>query len=120
MEIFGELALSRKPIYALTEFRYQRLSVMRAVLFVTPLIFGLSSDTFAQYCANYNDGSQSCGIPTFQSCLQSVSGVGGSCGPDNTSQLRPNLMQRLFNPQQFNSPAVQDPDPAMPPPPTQN
>jgi hypothetical protein len=70
----------------------------------------------AQYCADYNDGSQSCGIPTFQMCLQSVSGVGGNCITDNSSQIPPNLMQRWLRQQNDTPPAVQNSDP-MPPPP---
>lgn len=81
---------------------------------------GLTVQAAAQYCAVYNDGSQSCGIPTFQSCLQSVSGVGGNCVADNTSKIPPNLMQRWFNRQQNESPpAIQNSDP-MPLPPSQN
>jgi hypothetical protein len=48
----------------------------------------------AQYCANYTDGTKSCGIPTLQSCEQSLSGVGGYCGPDQSAQIPDNLMQR--------------------------
>ena len=47
------------------------------------------------YCANYDDGTQTCGIATMESCEQSISGTGGYCGPDGTSQLPPNLLQRL-------------------------
>ena len=51
------------------------------------------------YCAVYDDGEQNCGIPTLQSCeqsvSQSVSGVGGSCQPDTTSQLPPNTFDRF-------------------------
>jgi hypothetical protein len=46
------------------------------------------------YCAVYDSGTQSCGIPTLQSCEQSVSGVGGICQPDNTAQLRPDFFSR--------------------------
>jgi hypothetical protein len=46
------------------------------------------------YCAVYNSGTQNCGIPTLQSCEQSVSGVGGICQPDNTAQLRPDFFSR--------------------------
>jgi hypothetical protein len=45
------------------------------------------------YCANYSDGTQSCGIPSLAGCEQSVSGVGGYCAPDTSSQLRPNLVE---------------------------
>jgi hypothetical protein len=46
------------------------------------------------YCAVYNSGTQNCGIPTLQSCEQSVSGAGGICQPDNTAQLRPDFFSR--------------------------
>ena len=46
------------------------------------------------YCAFYNNGTQSCGIPTLQSCDESLSGVGGYCGPDETAAIPHNLMQR--------------------------
>jgi hypothetical protein len=46
------------------------------------------------YCAMYSDGSKSCGIPTLASCEQSVSGVGGVCMPDETSQQRPAFFDR--------------------------
>jgi hypothetical protein len=46
------------------------------------------------YCAVYDNGTQNCGIPTLQSCEQSVSGVGGICQPDNTAQLRPDFFSR--------------------------
>jgi hypothetical protein len=46
------------------------------------------------YCAYYNNGTQSCGIPTLESCDQSLSGVGGYCGPDQQAAIPDNLMQR--------------------------
>jgi hypothetical protein len=36
----------------------------------------------AAFCAYYYDGSTNCGFYTFHQCLASVSGVGGSCGPN--------------------------------------
>jgi hypothetical protein len=58
--------------------------------------FGAGRTAQAQpYCAVYDDGEQNCGIPTLQSCEQSVSGVGGSCQPDTTSQLAPNPIDRF-------------------------
>lgn len=48
----------------------------------------------AQYCAIYSDGLRTCGIPSFQTCLASVSGIGGNCVQDYTSSIPPNLMQR--------------------------
>jgi len=64
----------------------------------------------AQYCAQYNNGTQDCGIPSLASCEQSIRGVGGICVPDRRSQQRrarrPGF--RLLSPY---------PDPTMPPPP---
>lgn len=48
----------------------------------------------AQYCANFDTGARSCGFATFASCEQTLSGIGGSCGPDESSRIPPNLMQR--------------------------
>jgi hypothetical protein len=98
----------------------QGKSMIRTGILAALLFAGLTGHATAQYCAEYNDGSQSCGIPTFQACLQTVSGVGGNCTPDNTSQLRPNLMQRWFDrPQNGTPPAIRNPDP-MPLPPDLN
>ncbi|MGE3146935.1 MAG: hypothetical protein AB7K35_15265 [Pseudorhodoplanes sp.] len=94
--------------------------MIRTGLLAAIVILGSAAPAPAQYCAVYNDGSQTCGIPTFQSCLQSVSGVGGNCTPDDSAQLRPNLLQRMFGLNQDGEvPATRDPDP-MPPPPSQN
>lgn len=70
-----------------------------------------------QYCAFYNDGTQSCGIPTLQSCEDSVRGVGGMCHVDDSAQIPPNFLQRWRAAQQGyqkpSSPALDD----VPPPP---
>jgi hypothetical protein len=63
----------------------------------------------AQYCAQYNNGTQDCGIPSLASCEQSVRGVGGICVPDRRSQRRARR-QGLWPPAPY-------PDPTMPPPP---
>ena len=49
-----------------------------------------------QYCAQYNDGTSDCKIPTLAECEQSVAGVGGSCVPDTTAQAGEGTPQRLF------------------------
>jgi hypothetical protein len=61
------------------------------------------------YCAVYDNGSKSCGIQSLASCQQSVSGVGGICSPDETSQMRPDFFnpRRLFQPLQDGAPADQ-------------
>jgi len=73
------------------------------------------------YCAMYNDGSKDCGIPTIESCRESVSGVGGICTPDETSQMRPDFFnqRRLFQQLQGNMPSGPPADSLdqLPPPP---
>lgn len=59
----------------------------------------------AQYCAMYSDGLRSCGIPSFQMCLQSVAGLGGNCVPDYTTSIPPNLMQRSRDAARDSAPA---------------
>lgn len=55
-----------------------------------------------KWCANYRNGGSNCGFTTFEQCQATVSGVGGSCGPnqfytgpDKTSAQRsPRQVQR--------------------------
>jgi hypothetical protein len=55
-----------------------------------------------KWCAAYQNGSNNCGFTTIEQCRASVSGVGGSCapnqfytGPDKTSAQRsPKQAQR--------------------------
>src|SRR5262245_1721019 len=49
-----------------------------------------------KWCAAYRNGSNNCGFTTIEQCRASVSGVGGSCvpnqfytGPEKTSAQRP-------------------------------
>ncbi len=49
----------------------------------------------AAYCAMYTNGSRACGIPSLEMCVQTVTGVGGSCQQDFTDQIPPNFVQRL-------------------------
>jgi hypothetical protein len=57
-------------------------------------LLGMSRVSAQPYCAYYADGTRECGIPSLQTCTQSVVGVGGYCGPDETQAIPPNLMQR--------------------------
>jgi len=57
---------------------------------------GWQTPADARYCANLDTGARSCGYATLESCEQTLSGIGGSCGPDELSQIPPNLMQRLM------------------------
>ena len=103
-------------------------SLFAAAGLMCGLAFGLTVSARAQpYCAVYDDDTQNCGIPTFQSCLQSLAGMGGRCTPDLTSQLRPDFIPkpRLFN--EIDQELSNQPPPAaspadtnwMPPPPGQ-
>jgi hypothetical protein len=90
------------------------------------LVGAFDARTAAQaqtYCAMYDNGSKNCGIPSLDSCRQSVDGVGGYCIPDQTSQMRPDLINPLrrlmptpdtLSPGPDNSPGNLD---WMPPPP---
>ena len=75
------------------------------------------------YCAQLDDGSKTCGIPSLESCRQTVSGAGGVCIPDETSQMRPDFFggRGLFGERQAPPPPAAGPqDPSwMPPPPGQ-
>jgi len=92
---------------------------MAGLLVAIAIALLATGDAKAQqaYCAFYNDGTQSCGIPTLQSCEDSVRGVGGMCHPDDSAQIPPNFFQRWRAAQQANSiprsPALDD----VPPPP---
>lgn len=92
---------------------------MSALLVAIAIALIASTDAKAQqaYCAFYNDGTQSCGIPTLQSCEDSVRGVGGMCHPDDSAQIPPNFFQRWQAARQANniphSPALDN----VPPPP---
>jgi hypothetical protein len=59
------------------------------------LLCAAATDAAAQFCAVYSTGTRSCGIPSREMCMQAISGVGGTCELDQTSSLRPNMMQRL-------------------------
>jgi hypothetical protein len=103
-----------------------RVIPMTLLAVVVAVVVALDAPSTAQaqpYCAMYDDGSKGCGIPSLQSCEQSLSGVGGNCVLDMTSQMRPDLF-KLFpqQPPQSSTPSnqnnPQDPN-WMPPPPGQ-
>jgi hypothetical protein len=90
--------------------------------------FGAPDVSAQPYCAFYADGTRDCGIPTLQVCTQSVAGVGGYCGPDETQQIPPNFLQRLRERNPNEQQILHPPDPSqnqpgglnwMPPPPQQ-
>jgi hypothetical protein len=79
------------------------------VIAVAIALDAASNTGAAQYCAEYNNGSQNCGIPSLSSCQDSVRGVGGFCVPDTNP---PRRIRRSGFP-----PPSGYPDPRMPPPP---
>ena len=88
----------------------------RAALLFLLMLTGAASAQSQKYCAVFYDGGRSCGIPSFDMCLQTVRGVGGDCEVDNSDEIPQNLMQRLRDARDDRPPAVRDLD-AMPPPP---
>jgi hypothetical protein len=82
--------------------------------------FGGQSVRAEGYCAEYYSGQRSCGIPTYESCMQSVSGVGGTCIEDDFSNIPKGLMQQLMEKRredwQQTPPAVRDLQSVPPPP----
>ena len=80
------------------------------------MLTGTAAAQSQKYCAVFYDGGRSCGIPSFDMCLQTVRGVGGDCQVDNFDEIPKNLMQRLMESRDDRPPAVRDLD-AMPPPP---
>jgi hypothetical protein len=67
------------------------------------------SAAHARYCAHYSVGTTSCGIPTLQSCLDSVSGVGGYCGPDQSAEIPVNFRQLFRGKPRRPAPPVPNP-----------
>jgi Protein of unknown function (DUF3551) len=56
------------------------------------------------WCAEYDFGSAgatNCGFATFQQCLATVSGVGGSCGPNPQYQSSPRLYTSVKRPRRY-------------------
>jgi Protein of unknown function (DUF3551) len=50
------------------------------------------------WCAYYDfgqDGATNCGFSTFQQCLATVSGVGGTCGPIRNTRAHLDYLCRL-------------------------
>lgn len=72
---------------------------------ICPLTLEISvAQTQMQFCALYSGGNQQCGFPTFESCQQAVSGLGGMCIQATVDVSRQNLLQRLEQPRQQNLP----------------
>ncbi|NWG26625.1 MAG: hypothetical protein HXY30_19780 [Pseudorhodoplanes sp.] len=67
-----------------------------------------------QYCAEYTDGTYACGIPTWEECERTISGVGGQCQIDTQGPPRESVLQKLLL--RDRTRAVPDIDPPPPPP----
>ena len=67
------------------------------ILGVFAAILCVEKPAYAQndgWCAYYDfkgGGATNCGFATFQQCLATVSGIGGSCGPNPQYQRPPGL-----------------------------
>lgn len=85
------------------------------------VLFAAHGAQAQNYCANFYDDTQTCGIPTLQECERTVSGVGGDCVIDDSAEiprgqplLRP--LERMLeqgSDSRPHSPALDD----VPPPP---
>jgi hypothetical protein len=55
------------------------------------------------WCAdgNYKGGATNCGFVTFQQCLDTVRGSGGSCGPNPMYQPTPGLYAVTKHPRRY-------------------
>ncbi len=56
-----------------------RSLVIGGLLGLPLLIIGAQMPAQAGYCAVLNVGGTTCGFTTFQQCMATVSGIGGSC-----------------------------------------
>ena len=97
------------------------LAVVATVAFLGGVFSGGLQFARAEgYCAEYYSGQRSCGIPTYESCMQSISGVGGTCIEDEFSNIPKGLMQQLMEKRredwQQTPPAVRDLQSVPPPP----
>jgi hypothetical protein len=96
--------------------------MFRKLILLTPLFLSadLQPARAVEYCAEFFDGQRRCGIPTYQSCLRTVSGVGGECIEDQFGAIPKGLMEQLMEKRrqewQPTPPAVRDLE-AVPAPP---
>jgi len=105
-----------------------RKTLIRSLVIGLSIFLGFASDAGRSvqaqtYCAMFDSGGKSCGLPSLDSCRQTISGVGGYCTPDATPQMRPDFFggRGMFPDQQTPPPPAAGPqDPNwMPPPPGQ-
>jgi hypothetical protein len=74
--------------------RVRLLALLLVAVVLAAAVDARNTARAQSYCAMFSDGSKSCGLPSLQSCQQTVSGVGGYCTPDLSSQLGPDLFDR--------------------------
>jgi hypothetical protein len=89
-----------------------------AVIILVSLLFVALNTREARaesYCAEYDDGTEECGIPSLKRCQQSISGVGGYCQLDQSSPSEDRSSRRLF-PLLRPSEQPSNPNPIPPPP----
>lgn len=99
--------------------RILRISAFAGALsfVVTAVSNPAQAQRYSPYCVQFSDGSgMDCSYPSLQSCLASVSGVGGICNPNPRSPNQPppppGFLQRLM---QGNGPAFAPIDVGPPP-----
>jgi len=73
-------------------------------LAMSAIVFGFASfcaggAQAAPWCAHYNTGLNACGFYTYEQCMASVFGVGGSCAPNSfeTPYLRGRIARRGYS-----------------------
>ena len=82
---------------------------MRLLLFMLGICVGLvgvGKSAEAQnypWCAYYNvsGGTTNCGWATFEQCLTTVRGIGGSCGPNPMYQTSPGPYPSTRHPRRY-------------------
>jgi hypothetical protein len=59
-----------------------RTIMVAAILFAALSSFGNGAQA-APWCAHYNTGLNACSFYSFEQCMASIFGVGGSCAPNS-------------------------------------
>jgi hypothetical protein len=62
-----------------------RMPIALAILIAT-LTIGFVRDAAAQWCAQYDPYTYTCGFVSFNQCMDTVRGVGGACRRDMNAQ----------------------------------
>ena len=88
------LRAGNKPLAPLLSRQDNQEIAMRSSLFILGIFavafFGAQpAEADGAWCAYYNfqhGGARNCGFATYQQCLATVTGIGGSCGPNPAYQ----------------------------------